>query len=99
MPKAAKKQLPPDPAVRAFNEAFRRRLKEMREEAGLTQEQLCELIGVPLANYKHMEGKRASKFPLHKFEKLALALRQSCDYILTGRNSRMSATEHGRRAA
>lgn len=74
-----------DPSVSVFYEGFRKRLREMREEAGYTQEELCELIDVPLASYKHFEGKRASKFPLHKLGRLSSALRRSCDYIVTGR--------------
>lgn len=96
-PKMAKPPL--DPAVRAFNEAFRARLRELRGKAGLSQEQLCELIGIPWANYKHMEGKRASRFPPHKLEKLSWALRKSCHYILTGREFREAAAEQDTRAA
>lgn len=87
-----------DPAVSAFYEAFRERLCRLREQEGLTQEQLCELIDIPVSSYKHMEGKRASKFPLHKISRLSLALRHSCDYILTGREPR-SAESQDRRAA
>lgn len=74
-----------DPAVSAFYEDFRVRMLEARIKADYTQEQLCELIDIPLANYKHMEGKRASKFPLHKLGRLASALRVTCDFLVTGR--------------
>lgn len=87
-----------DPAVSAFYEAFRKRLAQLRDKAGLSQAELCELIDMPLPNYKHIEGKRASKFPLHKIGRLSLALRESCDYILTGREPR-SAEDHNKRAA
>lgn len=96
----AKVPIPPDElAARAFYEEFRDRLKRLREDAGYTQEDLCDLIGVPLASYKHIEGKRASKFPLHKIAKLAKALRVSCDQLLTGRAPRDAFIEHPRRVA
>lgn len=80
-------------ADRAFYAAFRTRMKMLREKAKLTQEDLCDQVGIPLASYKHMEGSRASRFPLHKVDKLAKALRQSCDYVLTGRESRFSSED------
>jgi transcriptional regulator with XRE-family HTH domain len=75
-----------DPAVSEYYRLFAARLKELRDEANLTQDDLCELIDIPLASYKHMEGTRASKFPLHKIGRLSSALHRSCDYIVTGRD-------------
>lgn len=102
-PKTIKAVPPPvakkDPAVTAFKEAFRLRLKRLREEADLTQEELCEAIDLPVTNYKHIEGKRASPFPPHKFGKLAVALRRSVHYIMTGREWRGVTEDESKRVA
>ena len=88
-----------DPAVREFYEGFRVRMKQQRKKAKLTQEVLSEFVGVSWASYKHMEGKRASKFPLHRLGKLAAALHTTCDYLVTGKHPRATADEDDRRVA
>lgn len=80
-----------------FYERFRKRLRALRKEEGITQAELAEAVGISLASYKHIEGKRASPFPLHKLPKLSVALRQSCDYILTGRAPRFADRAQPRR--
>jgi DNA-binding XRE family transcriptional regulator len=89
--------LPPDETGAVFYERFRKRLRALREESGITQAELAEQVGIPLASYKHIEGKRASPFPLHKLPKLSVVLRQSCDYILTGRAPRFADRAQPRR--
>jgi transcriptional regulator with XRE-family HTH domain len=97
--KIAKPKAPEDPAVRAYYERFRDRLKALRKEAGLSQEDLADLLEIPLANYKQMESKRVTRFPLHKLEKLSRAVRESYEFIITGKNSRKSADDERRRSA
>ena len=68
---------------RAFHEAFRRRLKEVRDELGWTQADMAEALGVPLENYKKYE--RRSKFPPHLFAQLARVTHRPIEFLLTGR--------------
>lgn len=91
--KISKPKAPEDPSVRDYYERFRDRLIDMRKDAGLTQSGLSELLGIPLPSYKQMEGKRATHFPLHKLEKLALATRESIEFIVTGKNSRAAGND------
>lgn len=93
-----KPKAPEDPAVRAYYEEFRDRLQIYRDKAGLSQEKLADLLGIPLANYKQIEGKRLTRFPLHKLAKLVSALRVSYEFMLTGKETRRPA-EETRRAA
>lgn len=74
-------------------------MRTLRKRAKLTQAALCGLIDVPLDSYKHMEGKRASRFPLHRLGKLAAALHTSADFLVTGKHSRFVADDYDRRAA
>jgi transcriptional regulator with XRE-family HTH domain len=108
MPKAAKiskPKAPADPAVTAWYENFRARLVALRERKRpkLTQEGLADLLDIPLDSYKQMEGKRATRFPLHKLERLSNALGQPLEVIITGKVPRRAQDEDdtrpGRRAA
>jgi ribosome-binding protein aMBF1 (putative translation factor) len=83
-----KPKAPLDPAVRVWYEEFRDRLVASREAAGMNQEELADLLGIPLANYKHMEGTRLTRFPLHKLGKLAKVLHTSVDFLVTGKEAR-----------
>lgn len=72
-----------DMAERAFHEAFRVRLKAIRDEVGWSQAQMADALGVPLANYKKYEIR--SKFPPHLYERLALVTHRPLDYVVTGK--------------
>lgn len=69
-----------------YHQAFRRRLREMREAIGYTQVQMATALDMPLVNYKQYEVR--SKFPLHKLERLALVTHETLDYIITGHHRR-----------
>lgn len=86
--KKPKPKTPPSPAERAWYEAFRVRLIFLREKAGYSQVALADLLDIPLSNYKQIEGQRATRFPLHKLEKLARALRVPLEVVITGKLSR-----------
>lgn len=88
-----KPKTPLDPSVRAWYAAFRDRLKASREGAGMNQEELAELLDIPLPNYKQIEGSRLTRFPLHKLGKLAKALHVSVDYLVTGKEARRPQDE------
>lgn len=74
---------------RAFHESFRSRLKTLRDDLGWSQPQMAKVLGVPLVNYKKYETR--SKFPPHLYEQLALATHKSLDFIVTGRDSNVTA--------
>ena len=65
---------------------FRRRLKDLKDDLGYTQDQMAKALGMSKANYQKYEDR--SKFPLHKLEQLALVTHQTLDFIVTGKNPR-----------
>ena len=68
---------------RAYHEAFRHRLKQIRGELAWSQADMAEALGVPLENYKKYE--RRSIFPPHLIAQLALVTHRPLELILTGR--------------
>lgn len=100
---ASKPKAPEDPAVTAWYIGFRSRLVALRVKSGRSQAALADLLDIPLDSYKQMEGKRLTRFPLHKLERLANALQQPLEVIITGKVPRKSAepepTPLGRRVA
>jgi len=93
-----KPKAPPTEAELAYYVAFRDRLVAARKAADLNQEDLADLLDMPLAVLKQIEGKRLTRFPLHKLERLARALRQPFEFIITGKNPRRSAQDTKRAA-
>lgn len=72
-----------DMAERAYHEAFRKRLRAIREELDWSQSEMADALGIPLENYKKYE--RRSKFPPHLLDRLALVTHRNIEYIVTGR--------------
>lgn len=68
---------------RAFHDAFRLRLKQIRIELAWSQADMAAALGVPLENYKKYE--RRSKFPPHLIAQLARVTHRPLEFILTGR--------------
>jgi transcriptional regulator with XRE-family HTH domain len=100
--KVSKPKAPEDPAVTAWYENFRARLIALRIKSGRSQAALADLLDIPLNNYKQIEGKRATRFPLHKLERLQNALKVPFEVIITGKMPRRvheEDTPAGRRAA
>lgn len=60
---------------------FGKRQAELRRKRGLTQQQLCELIGVHVTQLRNYEGDR-SQPTLEVIRKLALALDVSADELV-----------------
>jgi transcriptional regulator with XRE-family HTH domain len=80
---------------RAYYDAFRKRIKTIRDELEWSQAEMADALGVPLANYKKYEIR--SKFPPHLFERLALVTHRNIEFVVTGRGPNVRAI--GRRAA
>lgn len=80
---------------KAYHDAFRQRLKALRQELGWSQPQMATALGMPLENYKKYEGR--SKFPPHFYERLSLVGRKSIEFIVTGRS--VNVTHFRRRSA
>ena len=57
--------------VLSASQFLRKRLKELRKAAGLTQEEYAELAGIPYKVYQHIEAGRRSNPRLSTLEKLA----------------------------
>lgn len=87
--------MPPAPSERAYHEAFRSRLRTIRQELDWSQEDMAAALGVPLANYKKYEIR--SKFPPHLLEQLARVTHRTLEYVVTGRGPNIRAL--GRRDA
>lgn len=94
-----KPKAPADPAERAWYAAFRDRLATAREAAKMNQAELADLLGIPYSNYKQIESKRMTRFPLHKLAKLAKALHVSIEFLVTGKEARRPHEEDTKRAA
>ena len=60
------------------------RIRQIREDAGLTQEAFAELIGISLSGYKKIESGE-NQISLNNLRDLARALQVSTDYILLGK--------------
>jgi len=60
---------------------FSRRLKELREEKGLTQEQLGEMLKISRKTISSYESGKAQP-PMDTLHKLAKILNTSADYLL-----------------
>jgi transcriptional regulator with XRE-family HTH domain len=67
---------------------FGKRLAEYRKQRGLTQVQLCELVGVQIAQMRNYEGDR-SQPTLEVIRKLALALDITADELVFDPSERM----------
>lgn len=72
-----------DQGESAFYEAFRVRLKGLRDDLGYSQAQMAEALGISLDRYKKYEIR--DKFPPHLLNKLALITHRPLEYIVTGR--------------
>jgi len=57
------------------------RLKELREESGLTQKQLADKLGINSVTYLHYE-KAQREPPLSLLADMAKFFEVSCDYLL-----------------
>lgn len=80
---------------RAYYDAFRQRIRTIREELDWSQAEMASALDIPLDNYKKYEIR--SKFPPHLFEKFALVTHRNIEFIVTGRGPNVRTI--GRRAA
>lgn len=62
--------------------SFGEKIKALREQRDLTQEQLAELVGVHQTQISHCE-KGARKMSIPLIEKLAVALRTDADDLIS----------------
>lgn len=68
--------------------SFGKRLAELRRKRGLTQQQLCELVGVHVTQLRNYEADR-SQPTLEVIRKLALALDVTADELVFDPAERM----------
>lgn len=68
--------------------SFGKRLVELRRKRGLTQQQLCELVGVHVTQLRNYESDR-SQPTLEVIRKLALALDITADELVFDPSERM----------
>ena len=59
------------------------RIRKIREQAGYTQEQFAEILGISLSGYKKIENAE-NQISLNGLRKLEQKLQVSADYILFG---------------
>lgn len=69
--------------ARTFKEAYLRRVKELREARGLTQEEAATALGVPLDRYKKYEVR--TPLPPHLIEPFALLVGRDIAHVVTGK--------------
>lgn len=58
------------------------RIKELRTNKGLTQEDLAEILGVNRVNISHYESGKISNIPSDKLDLLANVFNTNVDYIM-----------------
>lgn len=72
-------------------EEFGKRIAELREQKGLSQSEISELLGIPQSTYAGYElGNR--KVPLSIIKKLSKIYGVSADYLLGNQNEKQSTT-------
>ena len=59
-----------------------KRIKEVREKSGLTQEQLASATGIDYKYVQKIEGKNPPALRIDTIEKLAKALKISCAKLM-----------------
>lgn len=74
-----------DPAEKSFNAALRRRLRELRERRGLTQEQMAVALGIQMDRYRKYETR--SMIPAFYMQRVALICGTSVEYLVTGQEA------------
>lgn len=74
---------PKDETVSKYNDDFRARLRAVRDELDLSQDEMAAALGVTYANYQKYETR--SMLPLHRIELLARLSRREIEVIITGR--------------
>lgn len=67
---------------REFNAALCARVKRLREERGVTAEQMAKLLHVPAERYRKYE--KRSVMPHYLIENFALIVGRDIEYVLTG---------------
>lgn len=72
-----------DATERAFNEAYRARIRAIREELDWTADNMAKALGVPADRYRKYESR--SNMPHYLIERFALITRKDINYVLTGR--------------
>ena len=70
----------------AFNEAYRARLRALRDERGWTAEEMAGALGIPADRYRKYESR--SPLPPYLIERVALVFDTGVEYIVTGRGRR-----------
>ena len=67
------------------------RLRQIRENAGLTQEQFSEILGISVSAYKKVESGE-NQVSLSSLKKLYKEMKVSADYVLFGKNQSLDDT-------
>lgn len=66
-----------------FNIAYCRRVQELREARGMTQEQMATALEIPLDRYKKYEIR--SPLPPHLIERFSVIVGRDISYVVTGK--------------
>lgn len=73
-----------------------KRVKELREKRGITQQEMADLLGIPLERYKKYEQRSA--LPAWHLDRFAAIVGKDIGFVITGRATRSrkkSAPEDG----
>ena len=71
--------------AKELREIFAKNLKRLREDAGFTQVELAEALGITARYIQQLEGKRVPNVRLDTLEQLATVLRVKPESFLKGR--------------
>ena len=70
------------------NENVSKRLKNIRNDLNLTQEQFAELLDISIQTYKNMESEKG-KISMNVLKKMKSKLDFSVDYLLFGQDNEL----------
>lgn len=84
----AKFRMPPVDNQKAFDDAFRARVKALRQAKGFSQVQMADLLGIPADNYPKYENRGV--LPLWLIPRFATLAGVDIEFLVTGRNRRLA---------
>jgi transcriptional regulator with XRE-family HTH domain len=68
--------------ISTYQRGVRRRIRNIREAMGWTQQEMASALGIPLETYRKYELR--SMMPLHVILRFAQITHHSLDYIISG---------------
>ena len=72
----------------AIEAAFKKRVKQAREEAGFTQQQVADVLGIKIDRYKKWENRGKSTMPVRFFQNFCQLTHTRAEWFQNGTGQR-----------